>query len=159
MLMLSCKLGYRLLKPSNATFRCEDEDTWEGGELAILRQKCVKVRRHLDLDFNQVVISRCVCFPRRFCVPLCHFSPTALSPSAPPPSAVWEETVHLFNARNLLSLLKTQVLWNFSISKLLQLRNRTYKVEIACRQTTSATPAMRYFVSTRTRTIPTRGRL
>ena len=43
-LILSCKLGYRLLRPDNATFRCVDEDTWDGGELAILKQKCVKVR-------------------------------------------------------------------------------------------------------------------
>ena len=43
-LILTCKLGHRLLRPDNATFRCVDEDTWDGGELAILRQKCVKVR-------------------------------------------------------------------------------------------------------------------
>ena len=41
LLTLSCKLGYRLLRPNNATFTCDDEDTWVGG--AILRQKCVKV--------------------------------------------------------------------------------------------------------------------
>ena len=41
LLTLSCKLGYRLLRPNNATFTCDDEDTWGGG--AILRQKCVKV--------------------------------------------------------------------------------------------------------------------
>ena len=43
-LKLSCKLGHRLLRPGNATFTCVDEDTWDGGELAIQRQKCVKVR-------------------------------------------------------------------------------------------------------------------
>ena len=49
LLKLSCKLGYRLLRPNNATFRCDDEDAWDGGELAILRQKCVKVRDRLGI--------------------------------------------------------------------------------------------------------------
>ena len=61
LLKLSCKLGYRLLRPNNATFRCDDEDAWDGGELAILRQKCVKVRQkgnnHLHLDFSQATQS------------------------------------------------------------------------------------------------------